>query len=79
METDSSRPGPASKVFPPQNKKQLSALLGVSIYVLNKWLEDIAEELGPHSGKVFSSRQVSIIVRNYGCIETAGNEKKSKK
>jgi hypothetical protein len=66
METDSHRAGKDAEAFKPHNKKQLAILLGVSLFILNKWIDAIQEELGDPIGTVYSAKQVQMIVRKYG-------------
>jgi len=48
------------------NKKELQALLGVSLHILNKWLDSIAQELGEPICGLYSARQVQLIIDRFG-------------
>ena len=48
------------------NSKQLAALYGISVKVLNKWIEPNYDKIGPKLGQLFSVLQVEIIFRLRG-------------
>lgn len=50
----------------PYNKKELMALLEVSEHVINRWLQALQPELGKQLGKLYSVRQVKMIIEAYG-------------
>ncbi|MCC6370072.1 MAG: hypothetical protein IT236_03600 [Bacteroidia bacterium] len=52
----------------PLGKKELAKLLGVSLFILNKWLKAIANELGKPVGFKYSINQVRYIVAKYGSL-----------
>jgi hypothetical protein len=66
METDSNKAAGSADAFKPHNKSQLAELLGVSVHILNRWIEAVGEKLGPLRCKVFSSKQVQLMVDTYG-------------
>lgn len=66
METDSNNAAKNAEAFKPHNKSQLAELLGVSVHILNKWIEALQEQLGPIRCKIFSSKQVQIMVETFG-------------
>ena len=53
-------------VIRPCDKKELSALLGVSRFTLNKWLEPLKEDIGKVKGRYFTPNQVELIIRRLG-------------
>ncbi len=50
----------------PLYKKEITGLLGVSMHTANLWLNAIADRLGEPVGRVYSIRQVNIIIDEYG-------------
>lgn len=58
----------ARKVIPTYNKSRVADLYGISIKALNAWMEDedFMKEFGSYRGKVFSPRQVQVIVKHFG-------------
>ncbi len=69
MDPNDSGAAKQSQILRPCNKAQLAALLGVSRYILNHWLEGLQEKLGPVKGKTFSVNQVKILVETYGLAQ----------
>jgi len=58
----------------PLGKKQIAKLLGVSLYILNKWLKAIADEIGQPIGLKYSIRQVESILAKYGSVVEFDND-----
>lgn len=50
----------------PCSKKELQVALGVSKYVLNTWLKNIEEDLGPPISGLYSVKQVQFIIEKFG-------------
>lgn len=53
-------------VLKPYSKKELRTLMGVSKYILQKWLKIIEPTLGKPIGGLYSVKQVQIIIDTYG-------------
>lgn len=53
-------------IIKPYNKKELMCLYGVSLFVLNKWLEPLKEEIGETKGIYYNVNQVEIIIKRLG-------------
>ena len=53
-------------IIKPYNKKELVTLLGVSLFVLNKWLQPLKEEIGEVKGTYYNANQVEIIFKKLG-------------
>jgi hypothetical protein len=69
METDNSKAGSNDKVIHPQNKKNLAALLGVSVFILRKMIREVKDELGEPCGTTYSINQVKFMIDRFGIIE----------
>ena len=56
------------KAIPTYNKSKLAELYGINPKSLNAWFEDddFQKEFGKYRGKVFSPRQVKVIVKHFG-------------
>lgn len=52
----------------PHNKKSLADLLGVSVFVLNKMIEHVKDELGEPTGTFYCIKQVQFMVNKYGIV-----------
>jgi hypothetical protein len=50
----------------PYNKKELMELLQVTEHVMNSWLKALQPELGKQVARMFSPRQVKMIIEAYG-------------
>lgn len=68
MDTDRPSAGGNELSLHPQNKKNLAALLGVSVYVLNKMIQAVKDQLGEPAGTTYSINQVQFMVNKYGII-----------
>jgi hypothetical protein len=53
----------------PLNKKGLAHVLGVSVYILNKMLEDCIEDIGEPTGTMYSVKQVQGMIDKYGMFK----------
>jgi len=56
------------------SKKELSNLLQISPCVLRAWLKALQPDLGEPIGRLFSVRQVEIIINAYGIPGQIVNE-----
>ncbi len=56
-------------IIEPHNKKGLANLLGVSMYILNRMLEDSYAEVGEPTGTMYSQKQVQYMVNKYGIMK----------
>jgi hypothetical protein len=63
METQNRRNGTYLK---PCNKKELAAMYGISVHVLNTWLKPIMPKLDLISGRCYTVKQVNIIFEALG-------------
>jgi hypothetical protein len=45
----------------PMNKKQLAALYGITVVMLNIWLKPFEEKIGPCAGRLYTPKQIRII------------------
>jgi hypothetical protein len=58
---------PKPFLLKPYTKKELCAVYNnISPYILNRWLDAIADQMGETVGKTFSIKQVEIFVKHYG-------------
>ncbi|MBA2613365.1 MAG: hypothetical protein H0U95_15460 [Bacteroidetes bacterium] len=69
MKTSDSSPENKSTHIEPQNKKGLVQILGVSMYILNRMLEDSQEEIGEPTGTMYCQKQVQYMINKYGIME----------
>lgn len=53
----------------PYGKKELSAIMKVSEYVLGVWIKEIENEVGKPKAGVYSVIQVKKIIETYGLPE----------
>lgn len=56
-------------VIEPLNKKGLARLLGVSMYILNRMLEDSHSDIGEPTGTMYCQKQVQYMVNKYGIMK----------
>lgn len=61
-------------VLKPYSKKELRSLIGVSKYILNRWLKIIEPQLGQPIAGLYSVKQVQLIVDTYGIPGQIVNE-----
>ena len=69
MKTSDSSPEKKSVLIEPQNKKGLVQILGVTLYILNRMLEDSKDEIGEPTGTTYSQKQVQYMINKYGIME----------
>lgn len=55
-------------IIEPLNKKGLAQLLKVSMYILNRMLEDSYPEIGEPTGTMYCLKQVQYMVSKYGIM-----------
>ena len=48
------------------NKKELQALFGISLHILNKWIDSIADKLGSPVCGLYSVKQVQMLIDRFG-------------
>jgi hypothetical protein len=48
------------------NKTQLAAYFGISLHVLNKWLQPFWPKIGVVTSEIFTPKQVRIIIECLG-------------
>lgn len=65
------------EAFHPQNKKCLAELLGVSVFILNKMIEQVKDELGEPAGTFYSIKQVQFMVNHFGIIPKSETKKRN--
>lgn len=53
----------------PHTKKELAALLGVSVYILNKMIVPVQDKLGYPFGGLYSVKQVELMIETYGKVQ----------
>ena len=58
----------------PYSKKELITLMGVSYYILTKWLKRIELQLGKPIAGLYSPKQVQLIIETYGIPGQIVNE-----
>lgn len=56
------------KVRAPLTKRKLAKLLGVSEFILRKWLKSIKELIGEPVGYKYSVKQVRLIAEQFGVL-----------
>lgn len=61
-------------VLKPYSKKELGTLMGVSKYIMSKWLKAIESEIGLPVAGLYSIKQVQIIIDTYGVPGQLVNE-----
>jgi hypothetical protein len=61
-------------VLKPYSKKELRSIIGVSKYILNKWLDAIEPQLGKPVAGLYSVKQVQLIIETYGVPGQVVNE-----
>ncbi len=66
MNTEKQFGKPGFSPTEPHNKKELAQLLGVSVFILNKMIALVKEELGEPIGTVYSVNQVQFLINRYG-------------
>lgn len=56
------------KSIPTYNKTKLATLYGITYKCLDAWFDDeeFKSEFGSYRGKVFTPRQVQVIVKHFG-------------
>lgn len=76
METSNESSHDKSNDVEPMNKKSLAHLMGVSVYILNRMLEDSRNEIGEPTGTMYCQKQVQYMINKYGMIKTCFNKSK---
>lgn len=61
-------------VLKPYSKKELRNIMGVSKYIMNKWLKVIEPQLGQPVAGLYSVKQVQLIIESYGVPGQVVNE-----
>lgn len=61
-------------VLKPYSKKELRNIMGVSKYIMNKWLKAIEPQLGQPVAGLYSVKQVQLIIDSYGVPGQVVNE-----
>ncbi|MFN8114878.1 MAG: hypothetical protein U0W65_02120 [Bacteroidia bacterium] len=61
-------------VLKPYSKKELRTIMGVSKYIMQKWLKAIEPQLGQPVAGLYSVKQVQLIVDTYGIPGQVVNE-----
>lgn len=69
MKTSVSNSEEKPVLIEPLNKKGLGRLLGVSMYILNRMLEESYDEVGEPTGTMYCQKQVAYMVNKYGVIK----------
>lgn len=67
MKTNQPTPEP-NKIKAPLTKKKLAKLLGVSEFILRKWLKSIKDLIGEPIGLKYNINQVRLIVQKFGAM-----------
>lgn len=69
MKTSPSTSQQDTVVIEPLNKKGLARLLGVSVYILKRMLDDSHADMGKPIGTVYCQKQVQYMVNKYGIMK----------
>jgi hypothetical protein len=69
MKTSDSSSEEKATSIEPLNKKGLANLLKVSMYILNRMLEDSYADIGEPTGTMYSQKQVQYMINKYGIMK----------
>lgn len=61
-------------VLKPYSKKELRNIMGVSKYIMQRWLKAIEPQLGQPVAGLYSVKQVQLIIDSYGVPGCVVNE-----
>lgn len=61
------------RIKAPLTKRKIAKLLGVSEYILRKWLKTIKEKIGEPIGRSYCIKQVEQIVEEFGSLADFAN------
>lgn len=61
-------------VLRPYSKKELRSLMGISKYIMNRWLKEIEPVLGLPIAGLYNIKQVQLIIDTYGVPGQLVNE-----
>ncbi len=56
-------------IIEPLNKKGLAHLLKVSVYILNRMLDESHSDIGNPTGTIYCQKQVQYMVSKYGIMK----------